>query len=368
MRKEDKMVKKKSIKIYVMKIIAIIILCLVILLFSDWNLSMTLSLSLIFVLAVEFMAVCISGSKVIVRVKMPQSMIKDETKLICVRIVNNSIFPLAGVKIRLKLANVYTGEVIYYELKKGLIPKLERTKELHLKSNRVGVVKAECLGISTYGFLKVVERRVIFSKEMPSEQGETMIYPNVEKVPNTLAALESHDIESFKYAENKLGNDSSEIIGIRNMRPQDSLKLIHWKLSAKFSEPVVKELSYPVDTKVMIIFDAMGFDNPTLADKAVETLMGVSLQMSRMHIHHGISWYDEKLNIVETKSIEREEELYLALLKIMKQSNRRNYEETAPFMKMEGYSRYVVITRNQGLIERIRQYGAVTELKIDEFQ
>ncbi|XVG96053.1 DUF58 domain-containing protein [Eubacteriales bacterium KG125] len=366
MKKDVNMKKNKSININFLKITLIVILCLTILLFSDWHLTMTLALALIFLLMGELIAVCISGSKVTLKVEMPESMIKDQTESIYISIVNGGILPLPTVKIRLKLTNVYTGEVIYDELKIGLIPGFERTEHLYLRANHVGVVKAKCLEISTYGFLKIAEKHIKFSENISEVQGETVIYPDVDRIASGVYIPESHDIESFKYAENKAGNDSSEIMGIRSMRSQDSLKLIHWKLSAKLSEPVVKELSYPVDSKVMIIFDAMGFDSPKLADKAVEKLAEISLSMSKHHISHGISWYDERLNTIEIKTIDREEDFYITLSKVMEKANRENSEAITPFTKMEGYSGYIVITRNRGLIERMRHYGTVTGFKINE--
>lgn len=362
------MLKIKNININLIKIVLIIIFSISFLLFSDWELAVVPVMIILFFLIIEIVLILVVGNKVNIEIKMPESMVKGEQKPIKVVITNSGILPVPIIKARIKFSNVYTGEIITRDVTLGLIPKAKSVKDFSLRSDYAGVVISECTEILFYGLLGILGKCRTISEKDKMKSAASAIYPNVTNVNLNLDELESYDVESFKYAENKVGNDSSEILGIRKMKPQDSLKLIHWKLSAKLSELVVKELSYPVDNRIMIVFDAMGFDDFKLADKAAEVLTAISLKLTRLHISHGISWYDESLNSVKNTSIDREEEIYRTLFKVMERGNRRDYEKVPSFTGIPGYSGYIVITRNPGLIERMKPYGAVTEFKIEEFK
>lgn len=51
------------------------------------------------------------------------------------------------------------------------------------------------------------------------------------------------------------GDDPSEIYQVREYRREDSLKDIHWKLTAAKEELVAKERAFPLGCAVLIWFD-----------------------------------------------------------------------------------------------------------------
>ena len=50
------------------------------------------------------------------------------------------------------------------------------------------------------------------------------------------------------YDDFRPGNDSSEIFDVREFRDGDKIQSIHWKLSAKMQELVVREDSQPLSS------------------------------------------------------------------------------------------------------------------------
>ena len=71
-------------------------------------------------------------------------------------------------------------------------------------------------------------------------------------------SMDLYDVEGSLVSENDVnynhvkGNDISEILQIKEYMKGDSIKNIHWKMSAKMGKTMVKELDTPNDNSVMI--------------------------------------------------------------------------------------------------------------------
>lgn len=53
----------------------------------------------------------------------------------------------------------------------------------------------------------------------------------------------------------KRGNDFSEVFDLREYQPGDDARIIHWKLSSKFEELIVKEAGYSSHYNTIVLFD-----------------------------------------------------------------------------------------------------------------
>ena len=71
-------------------------------------------------------------------------------------------------------------------------------------------------------------------------------------------SMDLYDVEGSLVSENDVNykhvkeNDISEILQIKEYMKGDSIKNIHWKMSAKMGKTMVKELDTPNDNSVMI--------------------------------------------------------------------------------------------------------------------
>ena len=88
--------------------------------------------------------------------------------------------------------------------------------------------------------------------------GKIQILPELYEVPVFLtSATKNFYGESDLYDEQRSGYDKNEIFGIRTYQKGDRLQNVHWKLSAKQDELMVKEESLPKSCPVVL------FLNPT---------------------------------------------------------------------------------------------------------
>ena len=99
---------------------------------------------------------------------------------------------------------------------------------------------------------------------------------------------------------------------IRPFRSGDRLRKIHWKLSSKLDELMVKEFSLPTDSSVLLLIELMAPDVAAL-DAVVETLASFSQFLLENEINHHVEWYHAEHQLFQENTIETDEDLAVLL-------------------------------------------------------
>ena len=106
--------------------------------------------------------------------------------------------------------------------------------------------------------------------------------------------LNSVDIEGTEFSKIKSGDDSTEVFDIREYRPGDKLHSVHWKLSSRRKEIMVKEYSLPINSNYSIIMDLTTCDKNMHkeVDAVIEVTMDLILKLQEQGINHQIIAYE----------------------------------------------------------------------------
>ncbi|MBQ4284374.1 MAG: DUF58 domain-containing protein [Lachnospira sp.] len=72
------------------------------------------------------------------------------------------------------------------------------------------------------------------------------------------------NVDSNEYSKKRKGEDASQIFDVRNFADGDSLNRVHWKLSAKEDELLVKEFSHPITKDNCILLEIHKFETEQL--------------------------------------------------------------------------------------------------------
>lgn len=117
--------------------------------------------------------------------------------------------------------------------------------------------------------------------------------------------------DAEKFSGEKSGDDPSEIYQVREYRPQDRIRAIHWKLSAKEDKLMVKEQGFPMGCVVLIWLQ---LSKKNIKGKGISALLektaDLSITLLEEHCIHMIAWFDEKnLRVVKFR-VDSEESLY----------------------------------------------------------
>lgn len=94
----------------------------------------------------------------------------------------------------------------------------------------------------------------------------------------------------YKTYHPKAGGGFSEIHDMRQYRPGDSMRDIHWKLSTKLDQLIVREAQEPDRRQVIISFDFSG--SADTLDSTLDQLMWLSRWLTAQDTEHDIIYLD----------------------------------------------------------------------------
>mgnify|MGYP004711344319 CR=1 FL=1 len=117
------------------------------------------------------------------------------------------------------------------------------------------------------------------------------VYPRVVDIQVDPRQSASAGLEGTSYDPHRSGQDPSEVFDLRPYRKGDAVKSIHWKLSTRFDDVLVREASRPQDHAIAILFGvfASDFERSDRSDALSATLSftaSVSLALMRQGHHH----------------------------------------------------------------------------------
>lgn len=109
--------------------------------------------------------------------------------------------------------------------------------------------------------------------------------------------------DSDVYADDRGGDDVSQIFEIRPYRAGDKMQKIHWKLSAKSDEMMVREYSDPVGYAIVIFLNLYTDGKPQekSQDAAVEAAAAVSWTLLHLEYSHIVAWIGKNGQLVRYK-------------------------------------------------------------------
>lgn len=135
--------------------------------------------------------------------------------------------------------------------------------------------------------------RLLSAKRRLYAEGTISVLPRllpaaVSVVSNFRYFLGDSDI----FADDRGGDDVSQIFEIRGYRPGDKMQKIHWKLSARSDEMMVREYSDPIGYAVVIFVNLYndGKYDAWRHDAALEAAASLSWTLIQLEYSHVVAW------------------------------------------------------------------------------
>jgi len=103
-------------------------------------------------------------------------------------------------------------------------------------------------------------------------------------------------LDSDEYSTSKAGMDVSETYAIREYRPGDPIRSIHWKLSEKLDKVMVREFGLPIGNSVLLVL-GVSIDaevSPAGWDATGELFYSMGLALLRESIRTTVGWQNEE--------------------------------------------------------------------------
>lgn len=127
--------------------------------------------------------------------------------------------------------------------------------------------------------------------------------------------------DATEYSKTKPGDDPSEVFEIHEYHEGDAVSRIHWKLSSKLDELMVKEYSLPIHADTMILPDyrllAMLANGAARMDMVLCLTYAISNRFRNEGRTHSIIWYQQKAGIYTVCPLDEPEDTELLIRQML---------------------------------------------------
>ena len=177
------------------------------------------------------------------------------------------------------------------------LPKNEVVRQaVPLVFPRRGVYRQEAFRIVTrfpFGFLQKA-RRLDMGRE-------ALVYPSVETTPEFLEILQGLNGAMETLAKGR----GQDLYALRDYMPNDSVRHVHWKASARLGSLMVREFARESDTRVVLVFDTQ-----SAAARATATEAEKERFEQAVNLCAAIAWeLRERQSLMEFRSAESRTEM-----------------------------------------------------------
>lgn len=301
--------------------------------------------------------------------KTPDTIDKNTSGTCYLESNNTTFLPISKVKCILSLKNLLTGEEERQEIYFSIKGKDQEHVYWDMKSEFCGNIKIRLEKVIFYDYFG------IFANTNYSEVSTNMlVLPDTFYIGIDLLQSEIENRESAVYSTAQKGLDNSEVFDIKEYIPGDNLKNIHWKLTSKFDELIVKELSVPIDNSILVLLETsipIGEvrELPEVSDAMMEAFVSVSRSLLENQYIHSVGWFDHKVEnllIDEVNSMDDLSSLLRGLLEIEKKENQ--YSVMDYYFNIEAdstFSHIVYITSQESeeIVQELSNRSQITVLQ-----
>lgn len=308
MRANRKVHKAKNI---IVSVALIIILMVLMILFSEYSSTLPLRI-VISVSIIEYILFRVLSCKVDIKLKSDKPYIVREEKVSVSVVINKrSIYPYKKVEFNLK-----------YKSKYG---QGERSKRivLELNDNRIESKKVVTESLPCGYTAFTIENAYIYdilgfgslSINNISENVNVMVMPTPKPIDIELPKMPFVSGDESEIFHEDRGRDSSETFEIREFHDGDSMNKIHWKLSSKTDELMIRDSIAAIETNIYVYFDLSKRIN---IDEGLEKSISIAYEMRNLGYAFYIMWFDKDAWTLRRSLVSEYEHIENAVSEVMK--------------------------------------------------
>ncbi|MEA5093986.1 MAG: DUF58 domain-containing protein [Sedimentibacter saalensis] len=237
---------------------------------------------------------------------------KNESLPIQLKIHNKHLFLTCMCMVKLTIQN----ELLQQEETRSFFMTATHsghTVEQVISSKYCGMIKCSISELKIYDALGLFS----FRKETESSYFVSIL-PSVYPLMAMSSKIQQ-DIKNNIISRTVKGNDPSEFMDVREYRDGDRLARIHWKLSDKYDQIMVKDFGDPISNDVLLLFDLNGNSDEKICG-LLDAVYSISNFLIKNQITYEIQWYDSVHERAVLTEIAQNNDLVSAFEAIMAKS------------------------------------------------
>ena len=287
----------------------LIIACIIFYVMYLWDFALVLLITIVTIPLVMFIALLFTKRCISVDLIAPNYTVqKNHSFPIQIKLINRSILPVGKAEATIEYCNIFNNETTNFVLHMPVQAKNEQNAIFQLSSRFCGIVNVCCKGIAIYDPLRLFKFTIGKNRNI-----RIAVMPEGHEINGQVYFTDRVNDESNIFSEHKPGDDPSEVFDLREYNLGDKLNRIHWKLSSKKDEFIVKDYSLPVDIPCSIVLD-LNCNSPVqymlpVFDTLIESLLSVSQFLLENEKTHTIVSYNfdkgdfDEITVNDTDSI-----------------------------------------------------------------
>jgi uncharacterized protein (DUF58 family) len=229
-----------------------------------------------------------------VAVQVPETVLKGQPCAVAVKVSCPSVLPFGRLSFAFSMED-QAGHGVLRHKQYSLSGFGGTCLQLSVPTDHCGVLTASVSGA------RVTDLLGLFSRKLPVEVPSMTLVLPIPAEPDALPPLPETGPLVVKP-----GGGFAEDYELRDYRPGDTVRSIHWKLSAKTDDLVVRDALVPQNAQCQIVLAFGGM--PEQVDRTLAHLVWVSTWLTEQEVPHCVSWYDSR-NQVQSRTITNHEGL-----------------------------------------------------------
>lgn len=236
-----------------------------------------------------------------------QSITRGEGARWLIEVSNRRRLPLSRIRVELELRNCMSGALQMQ--RRRLSGGSQGVKEMFpVDTAHCGRMECRALSFRVYDCLG------LFSLARPLPETAVMLCAPIAYAPETLPEADGNS-RGGDHLHPRPGGGPAEDYEVRPYRPGDPVRMIHWKLSSKKDEIVIRESLE--ETRAVPVITFAHFGSPAELDETLDRLAGLSRALLHAQRPHWVLWARAKDGAPRRYYISGEREWYACLSAVL---------------------------------------------------
>lgn len=248
---------------------------------------------LIFTVSLPFiMGGCIIAAKFLINSDIePDSdtAIKNGRIGFSLKIRNRTPLPFPNTIVKVEYFNNLMGITDTMTISIPVHPLCSEKVSFALTSEYCGILNVSVKSVHIFDFIKLFSCNI-----KPKKSCEITVLPEIDSVSSAGSFSMINAEESDIFSKHKSGDDPSEIFTLKNYVPGDKPNRIHWNLSLKQDDLIVRHYSLPINSSILVILDFCGKaskEDIRVLDTAVQTAFSIAFYFAENDIPFKFAYY-----------------------------------------------------------------------------
>ncbi|MDY5845536.1 MAG: DUF58 domain-containing protein [Bariatricus sp.] len=237
---------------------------------------------------------------------------KGEEIKIVVKLLNPLKIPVPEIRVKISCEDKFANRTTFFTGTAMLDGSGEAELAFRMTSAFCGVI-GFCLDeVEVRDYLGIFSNHV---KQTGQMQEVSVIPENPGEIQLPGSNRQSFVSEDSDISGSKAGDDPSEIYDIREFRQGDTIHRVHWNMSAKMDDLLVRDFGEQKEEMTLVLLDLQSREEITRNEweMFLEHVAAVSGRLMKEACPHFVVWLDEGAKEVLRMHVDKEEEYRLML-------------------------------------------------------